>query len=375
MPEITTRRVVLNAPITGVPALSDFRLESVTLAPPGDRQFLVRNVFCSADPGTRSRLSAGVSYTSHLAAGDLVSSFAIGRVMHSRHPDYADGDWIVHASGWSDHQLCDGRGYLQKLDPAWTSATGREQVPLSAWIGVLGIPGMTAWFGMHRVAGVKPGERVLVSSAAGPVGATAGQVARRIGAACVVGIAGGADKCAWLRDEAGFDHTIDYKALRAAAAADIGGSGTGTGMNIDARYAQLLQARLQAASPDGFDVLFDNVGNTLIDAVIPLMRAHGRIVISGTVADYNRPADQMPGLFNTRHFIARRLRMEGILVFDDRREFPAAQAQMAQWLAQHQLAWREQRFEGIEQLPAAFVGLFTGDQFGRRVVRVGPDGP
>ncbi len=363
MTEFTAQRVVLAAPITGLPRLSDFRLERFPLPELNDGQFLIRNVYCSVDPGTRSRLSPGVSYAASLKAGEMITSFALGQVKDSKHPGYQIGDWVVHGSGWAQYQIADGRGYFQKLDSRWVesglaASVGEPGVPLSAWIGVLGIPGMTAWFGMARIGAVSEGARVLVTSAAGPVGASAGQIARRLGATVVVGIAGGPVKCKWLRDEAGFDHAIDYKLIRSTC-------------GNDANYVAQMQSQMQAASPDGYDVLFDNVGNTLIDLAIPLLRPHARIVISGQVADYNRNADEMPGLFNTRHFIAKRLRMEGILVFDDRKHFGAAQQQIAGWIEERRFAWKEERFEGIERLPEAFVGLFAGDGFGRRVVQVG----
>ncbi len=363
MTEFSAQRVVLESPIVGVPQRSDFRLESFRVPELRDGQFLIRNVYCSVDPGTRSRLSAGVSYTANLKAGEMISSFAMGQVKESKHPGYAIGDWVVHASGWAQYQVADGRGYFQKLESRWVesglaASSGKPGVPLSAWIGVLGIPGMTAWFGMTRIGAVTEGARVLVSSAAGPVGASAGQIARQLGAANVVGIAGGPVKCRWLKNEARFDHAIDYKSVRAAS-------------GNDASYVAQMQAQLQAASPDGYDVLFDNVGNTLIDMVIPLLRPHARIVISGQVADYNRSAEEMPGLFNTRHFIAKRLRMEGILVFDDRKQFGVAQDQIAGWMADAKFAWKEQLFVGIEALPEAFIDLFTGDGFGRRIVQVG----
>jgi NADPH-dependent curcumin reductase len=363
MTEKTAQRVVLAAPIVGVPRPSDFRLELFRVPALIDGQFLIRNVFCSVDPGTRSRLSPGVSYTTPLKAGEMISSFALGQVQHSSHPGFVVGDWLVHASGWSQYQVSDGRGYFQKLEPKWVESglsadKGGPGVPLSAWIGVLGIPGMTAWFGMTRIGAVAEGARVLVSSAAGPVGASAGQIARRFGATNVVGIAGGIAKCKWLKQEAHFDHAIDYQSVRAAS-------------SNDDQYVAQLQAQLQAASPDGYDILFDNVGNTLIDIAIPLLRPHARIVISGQVADYNRSADEMPGLFNTRHFIAKRLRMEGILVFDDRKQFATAQNQIADWILQRQFAWKEERYEGIERMPEAFIGLFAGERFGRRIVQVG----
>jgi NADPH-dependent curcumin reductase len=358
------QRIVLSAPIRGAPQLGDFRLEKFQIPDLAEGQFLIRNVYCSVDPGTRSRLSPGVSYTTNLKAGEMISSFAMGCVSASKHAKFSKGDWVVHASGWSEFQVSDGRGYLQKLDPKWLESgavamSGKPGVPLSAWIGVLGIPGMTAWFGMTRIGAVCEGSRVLVTSAAGPVGASAGQIARRFGASCVVGIAGGPDKCNWLKDAAYFDQAVDYKSVRAQS-------------DSEGDFVKRMQAHLQEASPEGYDIMFDNVGNTMIDLAIPLLRPRARIVISGQVADYNRSSDEMPGLYNTRHFIAKRLRMEGILVFDDLKQFTGAQEQMAGWIEQGQFAWKEELFQGIEAMPEAFVGLFTGQSFGRRIVQLGP---
>jgi len=210
---------------------------------------------------------------------------------------------------------------------------------------VLGVPGMTAWFGLRRVAKLQPGERVLITSAAGPVGATAGQLAKLWGASEVVGIAGGPEKCAWLRDVAGFDRAIDYKAA-----------------DFEAHFAEIAAA--------GFDVMFDNVGNAMIDRALPHLKMRGRIVVSGQVADYNTPLAEVPGLRNTREFIAKRLAMEGMVVFDDLPQFPAAQAELAALIKAGTIVYREEIFEGLASLPQAFCGLFTGASFGRRVVRV-----
>jgi NADPH-dependent curcumin reductase len=363
---MSAQRIVLNAPIQGVPQLSDFRVE--TFEPPAlsEGHFLIRNAYCSVDPGTRSRLSPGVSYTTNLKAGEMISSFAMGWVSETKHANFPKGTWVVHASGWAEVQVSDGRGYLQKIDPKWiesglsgAAAPSKTRVPLSTWIGVLGIPGMTAWFGMTRIGAVSEGSRVLITSAAGPVGASAGQIARRLGASSVVGIAGGPEKCQWLKEQAHFDHAIDYKSVRASSSSE-------------SDFVARMQAQLRLACPDGYDILFDNVGNTMIDLAIPQLRPRARIVISGQVADYNRSPDEMPGLFNTRHFIAKRLRMEGILVFDDLKQFGTAQEQIATWMAQGQFAWKEELFEGIENLPAAFISLFTGKSFGRKIVEVGP---
>lgn len=341
MGRIVNRQVVLVEAVVGAPQPRHFRIESAPLRELTDNEFLIRNIYCSADPGTRARLSPGTSYTTQLAPGEMITSFALGRIVESRHPQYQPGDLVAHASGWTEYQISRGRGYIQKIAP--------RAVPLSCWIGVLGIPGLTAWFGLNRVAGLQPGARVLVSSAAGPVGASAGQIARLLGASRVVGVAGGPVKCDWLRSQAKFDATVDYKSVPDLAAA------------------------LAQASPEGYDILFDNVGNAMIDAAIPSLRQNARIVISGQISAYNDDERDTPGLRNTRHFIAKRLRMEGILVFDDMPQFAAAQSRIADWIEAGDFAYREQRFTGLEQLPLAFAGLFEGTDFGRCIVQVGPE--
>lgn len=330
------KRIVLARHVEGAPSPDDFRLETVEIPALGEGQFLARNHFVSCDPGTRSRLSPGASYAPPLQPGQMVDGFSVGEVLESRNERFRPGD-LVALTGWATHVVSNGRGYCVKLPDLG--------VPESLWIGLLGVPGMTAWFGLRRVAQLEAGERVLVTSAAGPVGATAGQLARLWGASEVVGIAGGPDKCAWLTEQAGFDAAIDYKAP-----------------DFEARFAE--------ASAGGWDVLFDNVGNAMIDRTLPFMKMRGRIVVSGQVADYNTPPDKVPGLKNTREFIARRLRMEGLVVFDDLPGFAAAQSELAGLIKGGQVKYREEVFDGLASLPEAFCGLFTGASFGRRVVRV-----
>ena len=329
-------RVVLVRHIEGAPRPEDFRIETLPIPELSEGQFLAKNHFVSCDPGTRSRLSPGASYAPPLQPGAPVDGFSVGEVIASRNERFAVGDHVA-LTGWATHVVSNGRGYAVKLPDLG--------VPESLWIGLLGVPGMTAWFGLKRVAQLKAGERVLVTSAAGPVGATAGQLAKLWGASEVVGIAGGAEKCAWLTEVAGFDRAINYKAP-----------------DFEAAFA--------AASEGGYDVMFDNVGNAMIDRTLPHMKMRGRIVVSGQVADYNTPNDQVPGLKNTREFIARRLRMEGMVVFDDLPGFAAAQAELAGLIKAGTVKYREEVFEGLASLPEAFCGLFTGASFGRRVVRV-----
>lgn len=334
-----TRRVVLAEQAAGLPRPHNFRIDEAPLPALTDGQVLTRTIVCSADPGTRSRLSDGASYAPPLRIGDPVDGFAIGEVIESANPRFAVGDIVATGGGWSEYSLFGGRGYIQKIP--------HRRLPLSYWIGVLGVPGMTAWFGLKRVAAIKPGDRALVTSAAGPVGATAGQLAKAFGASHVVGTASGAGKAAWLSD-AGFDAIVDYKREPDLAAA------------------------LKAASPEGYDVLFDNVGNAMVDTVIPLLRPGGRIVISGQLADYNAGAI-VPGITNTRYFIASRLRMEGLVVFDDLKGFPAAQEELGGMIERGEVKVREHRYTGIDSAPQAFIDLFTESAFGRRIIEIGPD--
>ncbi len=326
-------RIVLVRHCEGVPVPEDFRVETLAIPELSDGQFLIRNHYVSCDPGTRSRLSPGASYARPVMPGEPVDGFCVGDVVESRNERFAVGQ-MVTATGWASHVVSSGRGYVLPL-PAL-------DVPESLWLGVMGVPGMTAWFALKRVAEIKAGARVLITSAAGPVGTTAGQLAKRWGASEVVGVAGGAEKCRWLVEVAGFDRALDYKAA-----------------GFEAAFAEAAGA--------GFDVMLDNVGNAMIDRALPHMKMFGRIVLSGATADY--VSDRVPGVVNMREMIAKRLRMEGILVFDDLPGFAAAQAGMAA-LVKDGMICREEFFEGLASLPEAFCGLFSGASFGRRLVRI-----
>lgn len=336
----TMKRVVLKTYCEGLPTPQDFDIEEKPLPEPDDGQFLVRHIWNSVDPGTRSRLSSGDSYAAALKLGQPIDGFNVGEVIVSRNDKYKTGDLVFMAGGWRTHSIQNGKGFIGHLPT--------RDLPLSYWIGVLGVPGLTAWFGMHRVAELKDNENVLITSAAGPVGATAGQLAKARGCR-VVGVAGGPTKCAWLKDEAGFDEVIDYKSV-----------------------PDLTKA-LAEALPKGVDVLFDNVGNEMIDRVMGMMRLNGRIVVSGQVADYNLPVSERYGIRNTAPFITHRVRMEGLVVFDDAPAFPEALGAMAGMIAGGKLKIKEDRFEGIESMPEAFCGLFKGENFGRRVIQVGEE--
>ncbi len=336
------QQIVLTQYCEGVPKPSDFDLVTKDAPIPGEGQFRVRHIFNSVDPGTRSRLSGGDSYAAALPLGKAIDGFSVGIVDASEHAGYPIGTKVFCAGGWRTHTIQNGKGFVGKVPEV-------PGIPLSLWIGVLGVPGLTAWFGLKSVASFKEGDRVLVTSAAGPVGATAGQLAKAGGAEQVIGVAGSDIKCQWLVEEAGFDHAINYKT------------------------APDLDAAIREAMPKGVDLLFDNVGNAMINRVLPMMRLNGRICVSGQVADYNLTPEETPGIVNTKPFITHRVNMQGLVVFDFAREFPVALNEMATLIGKGELKLKEERFEGIDKMPEAFCGLYRGENFGRRVVQVGEE--
>jgi hypothetical protein len=331
------RRVVLAAYLDGAPKESDFRLEEADIPELADGQVLVRNSFVTIDPGMRGRLSGKSSYTAALPLGAVLGSASVGQVVTSKNPKYSQGDWVAAAFGWQEFGIGDGPGMRKVSD---------LRVPISAQVGVLGIPGLTAYFGLLDIGAPKAGETVLVSTAAGAVGSAAGQIAKIKGCRAV-GIAGGPAKCRYLIEEYGFDAAIDRLAEPDIAAA------------------------IARECPDGVDIYFDNVGGAVLDAVLPLMRVGGRIVASGHTADYNVPVEDRVGLKNTTHFITHRLKMQGLVVFDYVREFPKAWAEMTDWILEGRLKYREDVEVGLDHAPAAFVGLFKGENFGRKLIKLG----
>lgn len=320
---------------SGVPSEDCFALESFTLDAPQDGQVLIKTHYFSLDPGMRGRLS-GDSYAAGLKIGDTIESAGIGEIIASKSERFAVGDMVMGGLGWTQALTHPDRG-LQKLDPALFD----DKVAMTATIGVLGVPGLTAWFGLQDLGQPQAGETLLISSAAGPVGATCGQIGKTLGLS-VIGIAGGADKCAYLTD-LGFDAVIDYKA-----------------------EDNLVNA-IEAAAPDGVDIYFDNVGGEMLDAAILNMKPKGRIVVSGQVAEYNR--EKPVGIRQTTRFITHRLRMEGLVVYDYAKQFPKAQAAIAALIRDGKLAYKEDISDGIEDAPRAYATLFAGANFGRRLIK------
>jgi len=321
----------------GVPHTDDFRLEETHVPELQDGQALIRVEHISVDPGMRSRLS-GDSYAPALAVGATIESAGVGTVVASRNAKLKEGAQVWGGFGWQTHLVSDGRG-VQPLDPGLYQGA----IKPTAAIGVFGIPGLTAFFGMFEIAKPKAEQVVLVSSAAGTVGATAGQIAKILGCTAI-GIAGSDAKCTYLQD-IGFDTAINHKTA-----------------------GDLTEAFKQAA-PKGIDIYFDNVGGATLDGAILNLRRHGRIVVSGQISEYNATSPR--GIRHTLPFITQRLRMEGLVVYDHAVQFNEARAQMAEWVRAGKLTYREEIIEGLDNAPSAFIGLFTGESFGRRLVHVG----
>ena len=328
-----TREIHLARRPSGMPAPEDFRLVSTELPEPGDGQVLVANTHLSVDPYMRGRMTAARSYIEGFAVGAPMEGGAVGRVIASRSPRLAEGDTVRHMLGWREHALADA-GAFTRIDA--------DAAPPSAYLGVLGMPGMTAYVGVLDIGEAKAGETFFVSGAAGAVGSTAGQIARTLGCR-VVGSAGSAQKVAYLRDDLGFDAAFDYHEAPVAEALD-------------------------QHCPDGIDVYFENVGGDHLAACLPRMRTFGRIAVCGLISQYNQTEEQPgPPLVG---LIRQRVTMRGFIVGDHRDRARDFYRDMAAWLADGRVRQRETVVEGIERMPEAFMGLFTGDNIGKMIVAV-----
>ena len=301
---------------------------------------MVANTYVSVDPGVLDRLTRD-SYAPRLQPGEVVDGFSVGVVTASRNPRFAVGDRVSCANGWRESYVSSGRGVL-RLDPGVFSPPISER----AAIGALGVSGLTAYFGVTQVGQAKAGETVLVSSAAGAVGSTAVQVARNLECR-VVGIAGSETKCRLITDQLGADACIDYRA-----------------------ESDLAEA-IARSCPGGVDVFFDNVGGETLDAALVNMSIGGRVTISGQISEYSRTAPR--GIRGVGEMINRRITMTGFVVWDFLPRFRQAMAQMREWIVADRLVFREEIIDGFENAPAAFVGLFAGENRGRRLVRLQPD--
>ncbi len=335
------KRIVLASRPVGEPKASDFRIENNPIPTPGDGQVLLRTIWLSLDPYMRGRMSDAPSYAAPVPIGGVMEGGTVSEVIASNNPAFAKGDIVVERTGWQTHALSDGKG-LTKVDP--------KLAPISTAVGVLGMPGMTAYVGLLDIGKPQGGETVVVAAALGAVGSAVGQIAKIKGARAV-GIAGGKDKCAYVKNELGLDECLDHR-------------------DPD------LAAKLKDACPKGIDVYFENVGGAVFEAVFPLLNAFARVPVCGLIAHYNddmRAAAPKWAPSLMRAVLTKRLTIRGFIVSD----FAARRADflrdMAGWVGEGRVKYKEFVTEGLENAPAAFMGLLKGANFGKQLVRVGPD--
>lgn len=336
------RQWVLASRPHGAPTVENFRLEKTSVPQPEEGQLLLRTVYLSLDPYMRGRMSDAPSYSPPVEIGAVMVGGTVSRVEQSQHPDYPVGEWVMSYSGWQDYALSDGTG-LVKLGsnpqhPSWA-------------LGILGMPGFTAYMGLLDIGQPKSGETLVVAAATGPVGATVGQIGK-IKGCHVVGIAGGAEKCRHAVEVLGFDRCIDH-------------------------HADDFAQQLKQACPEGIDIYYENVGGKVFDAVLPLLNTSARVPVCGLVSGYNA-TDLPPGpdrlglLMGT--ILKKRIRMQGFIIAQDYGDrIDEFQQEMGRWVNEGKIHYREQVTDDLENAPQAFIGLLEGKNFGKVVIRVAKD--
>jgi NADPH-dependent curcumin reductase len=330
----TNQQVRLAARPSGLPKPSDWELTTEPAPTPAAGEFVVGVSHLSLDPAMRGWMNAGASYIEPVEIGAVMRAGAVGQVMASEHPGFAAGDHVYGAFGVQEFARSDGKGVI-KVDPSIA--------PLPTYLGTLGLPGLTAYFGLLDVGRLSEGETVVVSGAAGAVGSVAGQIAKLKGCR-VIGIAGGPEKCRWIVEELGFDAAVDYK-------------------------SENVRASLREHAPERIDVFFDNVGGEILDAALTRLARGARIVISGGVSQYN--AERMRGPANYLALIAARGSMTGMVVFDYAQRYPEAMAELAKWLREGRLISREHIVPGgVRAFPETLLKLFAGENIGKLVLAV-----
>ncbi|HEX3983136.1 MAG TPA: NADP-dependent oxidoreductase [Acidisoma sp.] len=327
------RSIILSSRPKGAPSLENFSLEEEVMPRPSEGEVLTRTLWLSLDPYMRGRMSDAPSYATPVQIGAPMTGETVGEVVESRDSRFAPGDIVVGAYGWQSH-------IISKANALVAIPKG---APYSAYLGVLGMPGTTAYTAMKDIGQPKPGETVVISAASGAVGAIAGQIAKRAGAR-VVGVAGNSEKCLYVQETLGFDDCIDHRAVM-----DLG-------------------AALRDTCPGGVDVYFENVGGDLQAAVFPQLNAFGRVIMCGMVAEYN-DAKPRPGP-NLMAVVRKRLRIEGFIVTDKPERFAEWRALAAPWVAEGSLHYREHVVDGLENAPEAFIELLRGHNFGKLMIRV-----
>lgn len=330
--QLSYQRIVLASRPKGQVVPENFRLESLPVPELKDGELLVRNHYMSLDPYMRGRMEDAKSYAAPQVIGETMIGGTVGEVVASKNAKFNVGDKVIGMLGWSEMGVSDGL-LLRKVDTT--------HIPLSAYLGSVGMPGLTAWYGLTQIMQPKAGETIVVSAASGAVGSVVGQLGKQLGCR-VVGIAGGSDKCAYVVNELGFDACIDYKAGN-------------------------LEADLAAATPDGIDAVFENVGGEIFDASLARMNAFGRIALCGLIAGYN--GEQL-SIKNARVFLTMRLTMRGFIVSEHMDLWPQGLKELGGLVATGKLKFRESVAEGIAAAPEAFIGLLKGKNFGKQLVKL-----
>lgn len=335
MTELTNRQYYLAARPAAIPTPEEVPARDVPLGEPGEGEVTLRNIYISLDPAIRGWMGDEPNYIEPIVLGDAVRSSVIGRVIASKDPNYAPGDVAMTMGGWEAYTTVPG-AMLNPLDES-------AGLPLSNFLSILGPTGLTAYFGLLDVGQPKEGETVLVSAAAGAVGSVVGQVAKIKGAR-VVGMAGSEEKCAWLRDDLGFDEVINYKTCGD------------------------YQAAIRKACPDGVDVYFDNVGGDILDAALLCMNKFGRVAVCGWISTYN-DADA-PGPSNLWQLVAESLTVRGFVVLDYVERFPEGIGQLAEWMMAGKLQFKEDIVDGLDNILPTFLKLFDGSNKGKLIIRI-----
>jgi NADPH-dependent curcumin reductase CurA len=330
------RQIVLKRRPVGAPRPDDFELVETPMPGPADGEILCRTIYLSLDPYMRGRISGVKSYARGVDPGELMVGGTVGEVVESKHPGFAKGDLVAGRDGWQAYGLSDGAG-VRKLDP--------RQAPISTALGVLGMPGMTAYVGLLDFGRPKSGETVVVSAASGAVGSAVGQIAKIEGCRAV-GIAGGKAKCDYVVGELGLDACVDYKAGDVSIA-------------------------LAKACPNGVDVYFDNVGGDILKAVLRLVNPHARVPLCGLISQYNAP-EPPPGP-NWGALLVNRVMVKGFIISDHLDRMPDFLRDGTAWVREGRLKYREDIVVGLENAPAAFIGLLEGKNFGKLIVKAGED--
>lgn len=338
MSKQTNRRIVLASRPKGEPTPDNFRLEEHKVSSPGDGELLLKVKYLSIDPYMRGRMNAGKSYAAPVEIGEAMVGGTVAEVVESRHPEFKVGQTVLSYSGWQEYAISRGKG-LRILDP--------DAAPVTTALGVLGMPGFTAYSGLLTIGKPDVGETVVVAAATGPVGSAVGQIARLKGARAV-GIAGGPKKCKALIDEFGFDAAVDHR---------------------DPNFVQ----NLKKAAPDGIDVYFENVGRQVWRAVQPLLNDFARVPVCGLVAHYNEVEppegpDRLPGLMGL--MLSKHLSFRGFIQSDFIEQYPAFLKDMTGWVAEGRVKYKEDIRTGIENAPDALIGMLKGDNFGKMIVKL-----